>query len=312
MVHNSSHPDLHETLNNCLQAIETGQATVEDCVKEYPEFERLGDLLRAAMVVRELPTVALPPARKLELKEQLLARYRIRKEVRVEQPHRRMQRLKAALVGSMAAVGLMLGSVGLVHASELAIPGDTLYGLKRTVEQIEVSLADMQSRPAVLYHLAEVRLEEVDVLASRGQRISKTVAVDVIQGLTSALSVQPDPAQRNVLIGKAERILEVAQLRGAIDADTESTVLAAILAVPAPISASSKQPTDAATPGDAATTLGGSTVPLQPHTPPTSTPIGKQLKKTTSGVRGGLNPPSGNPHLGGTPNGNPHPGGGKK
>src|SRR5512147_2744453 len=81
--------DRTEILEQCLTAIERGQATVESCVARYPEFTNLEDLLRAATVLRALPLATLAEPTRSEIRQRMMEKYRARQGVRapvVRQP----------------------------------------------------------------------------------------------------------------------------------------------------------------------------------------------------------------------------------
>jgi hypothetical protein len=71
----------------------------------------------------------------------------------------RVQRAMAALAGSMAAV---VGLTGVSVAASRSLPGDAFYGVKRTAEGVQVSLArnDVNRGKRHLQH-AETRLHEI-------------------------------------------------------------------------------------------------------------------------------------------------------
>lgn len=74
-------------------------------------------------------------------------------------------------VVAVAVAGLLLiGNVGLAAVSDSAVPGDTLYGLKRAYEQITGILGDQN-------HAAE-RLREAEILLQRGDSDAALAATE--------------------------------------------------------------------------------------------------------------------------------------
>ena len=65
-----------DILEACLEALASQGATLESCVKQYPEFVELGHLLRAAQAVQRVQHVALSPVSKQDVRERMLAHYR--------------------------------------------------------------------------------------------------------------------------------------------------------------------------------------------------------------------------------------------
>jgi hypothetical protein len=95
--------------------------------------------------------------------------------------HRPGRRIR--LVASTAALVLLGGGIGSAAAAQQAMPGDTLYGMKRSIENVStnVSVGDDSRGRRDLEH-AMTRLSEVDALVSNG---GDTAAIDSTLGLFS-------------------------------------------------------------------------------------------------------------------------------
>jgi hypothetical protein len=77
-------------------------------------------------------------------------------------------RLASAFV--VAAMLLVIGGGSAIAASSSALPGDPLYGVKRTVEQISLAMhRDPAGRAALHLQFADVRLHEVSALVLAGK-----------------------------------------------------------------------------------------------------------------------------------------------
>jgi hypothetical protein len=260
-----------ETLSRCLQAIESGQATVESCIAAYPEFVELRQLLGAVNVVQELPRPLLPQAHKLALRAQTLTSYRAsaaakRRVPLARKPLRLMPRWAlGAFALSLAVLLLFVGGRGLVRASEEALPGDQLYGLKRLNEQFQLSFAESSARPAVFYNIAKTRLAEVNTMAARNVPITDALLTDLAQDVNIALAVQPDAAQRASLIGDVTTAMDQAQASGAITPATKLKTLGML--VQTPLALATPSPEASPTPEPTATSVppqpSASVVPIQ-------------------------------------------------
>jgi hypothetical protein len=81
--------------------------------------------------------------------------------------HRHGRRIR--LVASTAALVLLGGGIGSAAAAQQAMPGDTLYGMKRSIENVStnVGIGDDSRGRRDLEH-AMTRLSEVDELAESG------------------------------------------------------------------------------------------------------------------------------------------------
>jgi len=85
--------------------------------------------------------------------------------------HRRGRRIR--LVASTAALVLLGGGIGSAAAAQQAMPGDTLYGMKRGIENVStnVSVGDDSRGRRDLEH-AMTRLSEVSKLAESGGSVA--------------------------------------------------------------------------------------------------------------------------------------------
>ncbi|WP_405062398.1 DUF5667 domain-containing protein [Kribbella sp. NBC_01505] len=81
--------------------------------------------------------------------------------------HRHGRRIR--LVASTAALVLLGGGIGSAAAAQQAMPGDTLYGMKRSIENVatNVGIGDDSRGRRDLEH-AQTRLSEVQALAENG------------------------------------------------------------------------------------------------------------------------------------------------
>jgi hypothetical protein len=78
-------------------------------------------------------------------------------------------RPRRRMIIATAFVGTALGLGGVSSASASALPGDTLYPVKRATEQVELSFhRDLADRGAFQLELAERRLDEARQLSERG------------------------------------------------------------------------------------------------------------------------------------------------
>jgi hypothetical protein len=217
-------------LTKCLESIRTRRATIEDCVQQYPEFLELGSLLHAALDVYTLPKVEMTPSSKSLMRQRILAHYDaqpIRKPVRTPRFNWRVW-LRPAIAFVTTLIVLFAGGSSLIQAASLAVPGDTLYGLKRATEQVQLSLATGESRSAALDQIANTRLNELTLLVSRSNSLSDSVLNDASASVSEALKAEPNAAKRATLLVKTTNVVQHAAKVGAINPATEVEILAAI------------------------------------------------------------------------------------
>jgi len=153
-------------LDECLEAIARGE-TEESCLARYPERAmELGPLLRTAMAARGICAVTPDP----EFRARARNEYRRAvAEVCAKATKRgfRWSWSWSTAVPLAAAVVLML-SGGVLASSMNALPGQPLYGIKLATEGIQIKLTPAGDKVNAYSLLTERRLEEIVVLAERG------------------------------------------------------------------------------------------------------------------------------------------------
>ena len=84
---------------------------------------------------------------------------------------------RRALAGALLALVLVFSGLGVASAS--ALPGDALYGLKRGIEDFQLSLAfSLESQASLLTRFVEERIEEVEALSQRDRPQDLVWALD--------------------------------------------------------------------------------------------------------------------------------------
>lgn len=165
----------YEILETCLKELENG-ADVETVLSRRPELaDELRPMLEAAVKARAL---AVPPPSEAVIRRsrarvlQHAAELRERKAIPIIPPVRRnwSASLRRALVTLATLALLFAGGNGLVRASSTTLPGDNLYPVKRTWEELaHFFVFDPQRREALEIEHANERLEELAELLARGR-----------------------------------------------------------------------------------------------------------------------------------------------
>jgi hypothetical protein len=181
VVDSSEH--IERVLDQCVQQMQQGTATLDDCLARYPAHrDELAELLPLAVHLRQAPQVTLSPASvqagRRQLLEQLPPRPRPRWSFRSVlplgwrqggQPLFAARRLSMAWILVIATVVSLMAGGGAVYAADAAVPGDALYGLDRAVESVRLGLArDPEAVFALQLRFAEERLEEAGQLYATG------------------------------------------------------------------------------------------------------------------------------------------------
>ena len=160
--------DISLILAESLEALNRG-TTMENILTRYPEHRaELEGLLKAALTLQAAPTVAASPSFKKSARTRLLRKLNARESKRFPlfdlfQP---LQRQGAfAFVLALALIVVVTG--GTVFASNNSLPGDSLYGVKRGVENMRAAVSP--NDPALHIEFANERLNEARALIQLGK-----------------------------------------------------------------------------------------------------------------------------------------------
>lgn len=194
----SSFDDL---LAQCLNDIEAGKTTIDECLKRHPEqSQALRPLLRTAVSVRNAPVVEPSPGFQGAAQTRMLNLIAARQHTVTPVPARNRRRWSTVLVRvTVAAVLASLLLVGTAYAARDSMPDSPLYPVKRTVEQMQVAVAPNDTRKArVFVNLMDQRALETAAMIRRGNvQRSRDTAQHYDRILQEAVAVtQSVPASR--------------------------------------------------------------------------------------------------------------------
>jgi len=194
--------NFEERLNECLEALSSGQRTLEECLAMYPDdAARLEPMLQTAMLLSSV--LAAEPRRAFatsarerflrvtgsRLQESLsfeprpsfvmAARRRFlaaaQQMVRERKPERWRPAFRVAQFASAAAAVILMGFGSFaVTTSAGALPGDWQYPVKRTLEDIRYTVAFGEgSRRQLDIEYTQERLTEIEKLTAQGRPIGE-------------------------------------------------------------------------------------------------------------------------------------------
>jgi hypothetical protein len=221
--------NVYEILEQCLVEIEQG-ADVDTVLFRHPEYaEELRPILEASTKAKELsvPEPSSDVVRRNRAK--VLQRAAEMREAKVKPASRfwsaSLRRLAVAVV---VLLMMFVSGTGLVRAASNTIPGDNLYPVKRTWEDILLLFTfDPQERELLEFEHENERLEELLELFTEGRSVKVDFAGYVtrqsatewrVSGITVVLSPQTELPIQPVNAGDAVRIVGRTQ--------SEKTVLA--------------------------------------------------------------------------------------
>jgi len=205
---------LEAKLIECLDALAQGEP-VERILARYPQdAAQLRPLLETA---NGLPALRLEPseAAKIKSRHQFMAQADLLRRTTPRQSIGFLPRFLAGFA-AVAVIAIVLGT-GAVAASSSALPGDPLYGLKRTVEEVRLQSASSPAQRQELEgEFEQRRVDETNELLNAGREgeIEFTGVIEVIQPnawIVSSLVVQIDA---NTQISGQPQIDRLAEVRG--------------------------------------------------------------------------------------------------
>ncbi len=167
-------------LEDCLQAIQEG-ADPQTVLARYPDLaDELRPLLESAQDARQFDQSPVSPKTINRGRDQLLAQVReARKKQRTRMAVWPFRRLPFAI--ALVLVVMVLAGTGLVTVSASSLPGDPLYGIKRTSENVQLQLAFSPSQKAALQDEFSVRrIDEAESLLA-SKRVEQVEFSGVVQ-----------------------------------------------------------------------------------------------------------------------------------
>ncbi|GAB4505784.1 MAG: hypothetical protein Fur0043_27820 [Anaerolineales bacterium] len=190
---------LYDSLEVCLQALEQG-TDLDAVLERYPELSpALRPVLEASMQAQSLARQDIPEATLRRGRARLLQQAAHMREVTMTS-YRPLAAVRRLAVSLTLAFLLLLGVTGLARASATALPGDQLYRVKRTWEEVRLLLVfDATNREQLEGQFAQERVGEIRILLSEGREanVDFTGIVEEQNGnhwLVSGIPVQMNDA----------------------------------------------------------------------------------------------------------------------
>ena len=213
---------MYDIVEKCLVEIEQG-ADVDTVLFRYPELaDELRPILETAVKAMNLassgPSLAMTHIHRMKLLQHA-AQLR---EAKVKRTSRFWTAsLRRVAVTFIVLITLFTSGNGLVRASSTTIPGDNLYPVKRTWEDMLVLFAfNPQYREELEFKQENERLDELNELFTKGRSAKVDFAGYVtsltetewrVSGIIVLITPQTVLPAGNVPVGAAVRILGVTQ-----------------------------------------------------------------------------------------------------
>jgi hypothetical protein len=168
-----------DILNECVEHVLRGES-VEQCLQRYPEqAPEIEPLLRVAAAARKTSSAVEPmPEFKARVRHEIQLHFRSKGRKAEPKSTPALHWMPRWAIAAMAFVFvvLLMGTTTVAASSE-TVPGDTLYSVKTTTEQIQLKLTFSKAAKAKLQaRFAERRVWEMARLAEKG-RMAKLAAL---------------------------------------------------------------------------------------------------------------------------------------
>lgn len=221
---------LYDALEAGIKALETG-ADSESVVKQFPELkEDLLPLLETVHKAKTLAVMEVPEAVSRRGKARVLQHAAGMRQAAVKPRKRGSVFTFPRLAVSLAVALLFLFSgTGLVRASGGALPGDNLYPVKRTWEDVRLLLVlSPESREELESEFERERLHEVDELLAEGRHETITFAgvvteqsgdLWVVSGVPVQITADSRLPGTPVTVGTSVMLQGKTNARGFVEAD---------------------------------------------------------------------------------------------
>jgi hypothetical protein len=224
--------ELYDILELCLQEIEKG-TEIETVLSRYPKHaDELRPLLETSVQAIRLASLGPAPDVERRGRAKLLQQAALMREAQAQpQPSRRLWSvpLRRALV-TLTVIGvLFISSTRLVQAASTTLPGDNLYPVKRTWEDVRVLFTfDNQAREALEVEHENERLYELNDLFTEGRSAKVDFAGTVmsqngdlweVAKIPVLISSQTELGTQPVVVGNAVRVKGYTQLGGTVMAE---------------------------------------------------------------------------------------------
>ena len=214
-----------QILERCLQEVaRTGDA--EAVLQRYPRHaDRLRPLLEVATATsRAYAEVPQPPGGLAAGRARMLdaaARQRGRAPATKTQTRRKERTPKMKLVLATKLIGAVLAAMvgvatvggGVTMAAGASLPGDALYGVKLTGEDLRLALAaNPEAQVELALQFSDVRIAEMESLVERGQDVPETVVARMERHVFRAMN-QAARTSDEEMPGLLQRITQRTQVQ---------------------------------------------------------------------------------------------------
>lgn len=223
--------NLYEILEECLRDIQDGE-NIETVLFRYPEAAaELRPILEASINAKGMAVPAPAPDMVQRNRAKLLQRAGAMREAQVHPVSRRtwFASLRRVIVVFVVLAIVFASGTGLVRAASTTLPGDNLYPVKRTWEDVLLLFTfNLQQREALEIEHENERLDELNELFAEGRSAKVDFAGLVtsqngdqwlVAGFPVVISIQTEMPDQPVVVGSAVRATGVTRGDGIVSAE---------------------------------------------------------------------------------------------
>ncbi|HEX5840739.1 MAG TPA: DUF5666 domain-containing protein [Anaerolineales bacterium] len=222
--------NVYDALEICLQEIEKG-ADLETVLRLYPDLaDELRPILETSVEARNMAAGGPTPDVLRRGRSRVLQQAAQMREAKAQTSRRLWSvPLRRTLVSLAVIVALFVSSTNLVRAATTTLPGDNLYPVKRTWEDVLVMFTfNMQARQLLEVEHENERLEELYELFAEGRLAKVDFAGTVtrqngdlwlVSKVPVVISAGTDLRDPPILPGDAVRVRGVTQADGTVLAE---------------------------------------------------------------------------------------------
>ena len=222
--------NVYDALEICLQEIEKG-ADLETVLRLYPDLaDELRPILETSVEARNMAAGDPAPDVLRRGRSRVLQQAAQMREAKAQTSRRLWSvPLRRTLVSLAVIVALFVSSTNLVRAATTTLPGDNLYPVKRTWEDVLVLFTfNMQARQLLEVEHENERLEELYELFAEGRLAKVDFAGTVtrqngdlwlVSKVPVVISAGTDLRDQPILPGDAVRVRGVTQADGTVLAE---------------------------------------------------------------------------------------------
>jgi hypothetical protein len=195
-----SSKEFYRVLDECIEAIEFERKTIETCLIQNPKHRaELQQLLPLVSALHHAPRIEPPADFRDGARQRLLARLPDTHGHAATRPSRGGRRQRArplawrrfglAWVTAIVVIVALLTGGGMTYAADGAAPGDALYKLDRSIEEVRLALTnDPQAAFELRLALASERLEEAKKVLGEEKTDQFYEAMDYYDGAVTGIA----------------------------------------------------------------------------------------------------------------------------